>query len=330
MMSTSPIQYGPNSPFAPDERETIQAIYEKVKASDHSEAANLKRTIQQQMACLEWLGETLAQYPSPLAEQKLGSRRRDLDTLIETLSQSNQANFDFFLPTRALLGRALDMAESNFYRLLRHVCTEVLPPENSEQFRDEAARRFHVCLYTKVTEEILSTIASDTQLDRPVRDQAVLALVQIWEHRLTYRVCDFFPILEATWQARRRISVTGGTLAGTQEMFELFQNGCDPEFVDFFARPDPGEDEIEAFREFLFGTSAEELERLEKRMIDTGTSSVTLRHATDRASNDPTTVFYEFFRMRHLLATARQLANLHGPKRTAEGYVMISYLQQMT
>jgi len=328
-MDVSPIQYGPNSPFTLDEREIIESIYERVKSSEHPEASVLRRMIQRQMACLEWLGETLSQYPSPLEEQKLGTRKRGLVTLVEVLANANSANFDFFLPTRALLGRALDMAESNFYRSLRHVCTEVLKDEGGQHYRNEATRRFHICLYTKLTEDVLSTLATDVEVEYSVREQAVVALAQIWEHRLTYRVREFFPILEATWQARQRITVTGGTLAGTQELFELFQNGCDPRFVDYFARSAPSGDEIEAFREFLFGTSSEELDRLQKHMIDTGTGSVDLTQATPDADDDLTIVFYEFFCSRHLLASARRLAGLPGPKRTAEGYVMISYLQKL-
>lgn len=328
-MSVAPVQYGPNSPFAPDERQTIQTIYEQVKASDHPEAGALQRTIREQIACLEWLGETLAQYPSPLGEQHLGSRHRGLDTLVETLGQANPANFDFFMPTRALLGRALDMAESNFYRLLRHVCTELLPGEVGRKLREEATRRFQTCLYTMTAEEVLSSVASDRGVERAVRERAVLALAQVWEHRLTYRVADFFPVLEATWRARQRITVVGGTLAGTQEIFGLFQHGCDPQFIDYFARPQPSEDEIAAFREFLFATSSEELRRLEEQMAAGDGGSVQLHERSSPDVRDSTAVFYEFFRTRHLLAAARRLSNLPGPKRTAEAYVMVSYLERM-
>ncbi|MCP4590998.1 MAG: hypothetical protein GY842_09655 [bacterium] len=328
-MSVSPVQYGPNSPFTPEERMTIETLYNRVVESDHPEARQLKRMIQQQMACLEWLGETLVQYPSLLKEQTLGSRKRSLETLVETLCHTNPANFDFFLPTRAFLGRALDMAESNFYRLLRHVCSEILPEGSCSPLREEATRRFHVCLYTKVAEEVLEAIASDPQVEQTVRERAVLALAQIWEHRLTYRVKEFLPILEATWQARRQITVTGGTLGGTQELFELFQNGCDPEFVEYFTRPDPSADEVEAFREFLFGVCAEDLSRIEQRMRESGQGSIALEHSIPPPNDDPTTVFYEFFRSRHLLALARRLGDLPGPKRTAEGYVMASYLHQI-
>lgn len=328
-MSDSLIRYGPSSPFTADERETIEAIYDQVERSEHPQAQQFAKTIRQQMDSLDWLGQVLAQYPSPLDEQTLGRRQRGLDTLIDSLSQTNPANFEFFLPTRALLGRALDMAESNFYRLLRHVCSEILPGSDGNTLREQATRCLRLCLYTKLVEEVLSDLASDNHLDRSVRGKAVAALAQIWERRLTYRVRDFFPLLEATWEARQRITVTGGTLVGTQEVFELFQAGGDPRFVDYFARSDHSENEVEAFREFLFGTSSEELNRLARQMQDRGVYSITLDNPMAAPEHDIATLFYEFFRSRHLLAVARKLADQPGPKRTAEGYVMIYYLDQM-
>ena len=329
-MNDSPIEYGPNTPFSTEERETIEEIYGEVVRAGHGEAARLASAIRREMKNLEWLGEVLWQYPSPLGDQTLGQRQRGLTTLIDTLSQTNPANFEFFLPTRALLGRALDMAESNFYRLLRHVCKEVLPGDRGEALGERATQCLRVCLYTKLVEEVLSNIASDNLLERSVRGKAVGALAQIWERRLTYRVRDFFPLLEATWQARQRITVTGGTLYGTQEIFELFQAGGDPAFVDYFARSEHSDDEVEAFREFLFGTSCEELNRLSEEMRRAGVNSITMPTPKISSKHDAATLFYEFFRSRHLLATARKLADLPGPKRTAEGYVMIYYLGRMT
>lgn len=329
-VSVQPIHYGPNSPFTPEERQAVEEVYGQVVASGHPEAEALRLLIYQQICCLEWLGEVLAQYPSPLGEQRLGRRRRGLRTLVDSLSHTNPANFEFFVPTRALLGRALDMAESNFYRLLRHVCREILHDDRGRKLREDVTQRLRVCLYTKLTEEVLSAIASDGQLDRSVRERAVLALAQIWEHRLTYRVSDFFPILEATWEARQRISVIGGTLAGTQELFQLFREGCDPKFVDYFTRPDPDPNEIEAFREFLFATSAEELDRLAAEMAEEGIHSITLHDSISSSDRDAASVFYEFFRSRYMLATARQVTGTSGPRHTAEGYVMIFYLGRMT
>ncbi len=326
-MKKLPFHDGSSSPFTPDERKTIEDIYKAIRDSRHAGASEVCAAIAQKVNCLEHLGRVLAHYPSPAAQERLGGRQRGLDTLVDRLSRSTIANFDFLVPTRALVGRTLDMAETNFYRLLQHVCQDLLTGERARELREQASKWLRVCLYTMLAETVLTTIAADEQVERPVRCEAVLALAQIWDRRLTYRVSDFFPMLGAAWEARRRIDVVGGTLAGTHEIFELFRKGCDPEFVGYFTRPDPSADEVEAFREFLFAASAEDLDRMAQTLATTAGGSIALPDHMATAVDDAT-VFYEFFYRRHLLATARRLSNHPGPKRTAEGYVMIHYLRQ--
>ncbi|MDX9975379.1 MAG: hypothetical protein RBU21_20500 [FCB group bacterium] len=321
-----PVRYGPHSPFDLDARQTIERIYVRVLECGRPDAKDLALAIRRQMVCLEWLGEVLSAYPSPLGQQTLGHRHRELQTLVDALSRISPSTFEFHMPTRALLGRALVMAESNFYRLLRHVCLDTLCDESGRSLYEQASRRLRVCLYTKLAEEVLSAIATDAQQEHSTRSKAVVALAQIWEQRLTFRVSEFFPILEATWEARQRFTATGGTLSGTQEIFELFQAGCDPRFVEYFGRPTHGEDEIEAFREFLFGASTEELDRLAREMAARGEYSILLSDRVDTSDLDAATVLYEHFGSRHLQSTARRVANVPGPKHTAEAYIMIHYL----
>lgn len=325
-MSEVPIQYGQDSPFSAEERATIAEIYTEIARSTHPEAPRLSRSIRTHIQRLDRLGSVVARYPSPIEAQTLGRSRRGLDTLVDALCRTTPVNFEFFLPTRALLGQGLDMAEANFYRMLRRTCEEVLPHDKAQLLYDKATDRLRVCLYTKLVEEVLSDIASDSSVSRPVRREAVAALAQIWESRLSYDVRKFFPVLEATWEARQKITVTGGTLGGTQEVFELFREGCDPKFVDVFTRIEQSEDEVEAFREFLFDTSFEELNRLTQEMIESKTYSVSLHGAQMSDHRDVGRLFYEFFRSRHLQAMARKMADIPGPKRTAEGYVMIHFL----
>ncbi len=326
--AASPILYGPNTPFTVDERKAIEPIYPALLASHHPESDKLAREMRQQMVSLEWLGEVLSQYPSPLNEQSLGQRQRGMNTLTETLCNANPANFDFLVPTRALLGRALDMAEGNFYRFLRHVCQEAIHGEDREKLLEGITDCLRVCLHTKLAEEVLTSIVSDNSVDRETRCLAVGELAQIWERRLTYRVSEFFPLLESTWEARRCISVRGGTLLGTEELFSLFQAGADPKFVGFFARPNHSDDEVQAFREFLFAASTEELDRLNQEMQDQEMASVSMHDMLLSSQHDVATVFYEFFRMRHQLAMARKMADMPGPKKTAEAYVMIWFLHE--
>ena len=177
-----------------------------------------------------------------------------------------------------------------------------------------------ICLYTKLAEEVLSAITTDDQLSTSIRSKAVDALAQIWDRRLTYRVSEFFPILEATWEARQRITATGGTLAGTTEIFDLFKAGCDPAFVEYFGES-PSQDEIEAFREFLFAASAEELNLLAVHMVASGVGSTSLQGDVDVNDRDPATFLFEFFRARQLQASSRRMADLPGrstpPRRTS-------------
>lgn len=329
MSDGPPIRHGPHSPFDAQERAAIAAVLSAVSRSGRAEAGELAGVIRQHIEWLEGLCRALSKYPSPLAEQTLGQRRRDLDTLVDILSRTNPAIFDMFLPTRAFLGRAIVMAEGNFYRLLRHVCQDVLAGARAGELTERVDQCLRVCLYTRLCEDVLASIASDVSLDRAVRSRAVVELAQIWEYQTTYRVSDFFPLLDTTWEARRRTTVTGGSLLGASEIVGLFQAGCDPQFVEYFARPALDEDELAAFREFLFGKTTEELDTQARQMQEAGAGSMKLHETIAPPVRDPASVLYGFFRGRHLQAVARRLANLPGPKRTAEEYVMIYYLREM-
>ena len=317
---------GPHSPFTGEERDTIEAIIEAIARSGSARAEQVLDIVATHLGRLEAFGELMSRFPSPIEHDRLGERERSLSSLTNVLCHSNPANFEFRAPTRAIVGQALDMAESNFYRLLAHACSEVLDEPARGHLRGQAMDRLREVIYTKIVEEVLGDIVSDSTLDSFVRERAVYSLCQIWDTRLTYRTRQFFPLLRAAWEARQRMRVRGGTLLGTDEMFALFREGCDPQFVEFFTRPDPDEDEVAAFREFLFGRTSEQLASLETEMERNGCSTVSLNGAQTGPSDDEGTRFYEFFRSRFMQAAARRLANRPGPKRTAEGYVMIDYL----
>jgi hypothetical protein len=151
-------------------------------------------------------------------------------------------------------------------------------------------------------------------------------LAQLWGNRLTWRVHTFFPILAATWEARQRVRVVGGSLVGNCEMFQLLAEGGEAEFVDLLIGQDYGEAEVLAFREFLFGTSSEALERLAERMAKEGISSIELDSRVGDSVRDAGSILFEFFRTRNVLCSARRTALLPGPRHTAEGYVMLAWL----
>jgi hypothetical protein len=47
------------------------------------------------------------------------------------------------------------------------------------------------------------------------------------------------------------------------------------------------------------------------------------------SGGDPALALFEFFLSRHLQATARRSSGTPGPKRTAEEYVMLHFLEQV-
>jgi hypothetical protein len=187
-------------------------------------------------------------------------------------------------------------------------------------------------VHCRLVEEVLVDVVTDPLIERRLREQAVRNLAQLWGNRLTWRVHTFFPILAQTWEARQRIRVVGGTLAGNCEIFQLLTSGGEPEFVELLCDRDYGEVEVAAFREFLFGTSSEELERLARRMAQEGLSSIELDSRIDSGGRtgdggrDAGSILFEFFRARLVQCNARRIANLPGPRHTAEGYVMLAWL----
>jgi hypothetical protein len=290
----------------------------------------LGAAIRAQKDNLDCLGSALARYPSPLEAQRLGDRRRSLDTLVHALSSAERVGFGLRAPTQSVVGRALSTAQINFFRLLWHACTHLQHDPSGPSLRERAACALRTSVYTHLVEEALTELATDGQQPQPLRARAVRQLAQLWAHRLTWRVSEFFPMLEATWEARSQVRVCGGTMLGTSEMFQLMTKGGDPAFVEFLMERTHADDAVLAFREFLFDRSYEELERLVDRMAKEGRSSIELDAEVRDGERDAGSIFYEFFQTRLLQANARRLARLPGPKHTAEGYVLLAWLEQIT
>ncbi|MCP4875231.1 MAG: hypothetical protein GY896_07120 [Gammaproteobacteria bacterium] len=332
---SNPIEFTGLGPFDSEEQAVICDVVEAVAAAAMPVADSLLAEVRRNVEQLDEMGRLLASYPSSFIEQSLGSKRRTLHSLVDLLSASNLSNFDMFLPNRALVSRNLIMGEVNFYRLLRVVCDEALPPEQAAMLKLRVEGRLCHCLYSRLAEEVLKHIVSDDHSSADIREKAALSLVHLWEQAI-YRVSDFFPVLQATWEARRRVPVTLGTLMGTAEMFSLIQAGCDEHFVDYLVRPNHSEDEAAAFREFLFGATTEQLGRMKAEMSGTGKSVIGKEELSapnmpcdaHTLGGDPALAMFEFFLSRHLQAAARRQADLSGPKRTAEEYVMLHFLEQ--
>jgi hypothetical protein len=321
--ATGPKRHGP---LQPDELELVDRVLAALRTDGSERSTRAVGAIQHQLGSLGLFAELLVRYPSPLEDQVLDGQRRGLDTLVDALVATDQATFPFRAPTQALVGRAMNMAQINFLRMLWHL-TGCLPDAAlAAQLREQAAKRLRASVHCRLVEEVLVDLVTERTIERPLRAQGVRSLAMLWGNRLTWRVHTFFPILAATWEARQRVRVVGGTLLGSAELMQLMACGGEAEFVELLLDQDYGEVEVDAFREFLFDTSSEELERLAARMAKEGLSSIELDARVDSGARDAGSILFEFFRSRYVRCSARRAANLPGPRHTAEGYVMLAWL----
>lgn len=321
----------PLQPLMPEELHLVEQIVAALAAGggDGRGEASIA-AVRQQLHSLELFAELLARYPSPLQEQVLDGRRRGLETLVDAMCQTDQASFPFRAPTQALVGRAMNMAQINFLRMLWHLAGGLPDAARAAALRERAAHQLRAAVHCRLVEEVLVDIVTDPLIARDLRGHAVRNLAQLWSNRLTWRAHNFYPILAATWEARQRVRVVGGTLVGNCELLQLMTQGGEPEFVELLLDQDYGEVEVAAFREFLFGTSSEELERLALRMAREGLSSIELDSRPDDRARDAGSILFEFFRGRIVQCGARRVAGLPGPRHTAEGYVMLAWLARQS
>jgi len=338
-MAGPPLDFSATSPFDVEEQDCLRRLVAALADSGTKDAARILETVAATVARVDSLAQALGHWPPIFSEPVLGTRRRSLETLVDLLASATDANFDMYLPTRALVGRALLMAEFSAWRQFLHVAEELLDPGDpaARVLQEEIDHWLHSCVHVKIAEELLGAVSMDSSTPRRVRTGAVRALSTLWENRLTYRVRSFFPLLEETWNARRRIRVSVGTMLGVSEIFRLMQAGCDERFVEYFCRPRMTVDEQGAFQEFLIGVPTEQIQSLEQLMAEEGRSSLSPEETAAVAYSAPTREqahpgvrAYEFFRERYLQAAARRLKGLPGPKKTAEEYVMTYYLDQET
>jgi hypothetical protein len=343
LMSDPQLVFGPIDSLSAPERSTLEKLWHQIKASGHAKANDFLRRMAKGVARVESVAVALEAYPAILHEKKLGVRERSLDTLVEHLAQADDSNYELFVPTRAIVGRTLVVAELNFWRMIGYLAGEVgsicVEPDSKAELdavRVEVDEWLHGCVYTLLAEEVLGSIARDLGQPCELRTCAVEKLVGIWGNYLHWAVRDFFPLLQATWSARRRIRVSVGTTLGVSEMMRLLQAGCDLEFVEYFARPNPTQDEARAFQEFLIGVPTEAIRSLVQLMEEEGRTCMSpeeARQALGLVTPENDTGHagvraYRFFRERHLQASARRLRNEPGPRRTAEEYVMIYFLEK--
>lgn len=320
--------------FDDEEAVLIERVLDSVTRMAPSDAAVLRRL----MDTLSGLSEVLARSQRLHKPTKLANVASDERTMTEYLCQIDGLAGDLALPVRASLSRSFLLAKIDFFRACIKV-TSVQAAENKHlgalchELREEMAQS----IYTQLAEELLLALLRHADVNLHTKREAASQLIAVWDNA-KLEIDDFCPLLESAWHARNRVTSGLGAMLGTTEYFRLVSEDCAPQFLDFFARDDLSEAEGQAFEEFLFNMTYEELCTLRETMRKDGRDAVTAGWASnvlDRALDeldpsgevDPMALYQSYFR-RQLAADYRTIAGTPGPQHTAESYLMIVVLDQ--
>lgn len=320
-----------------EESRALREPEEKLSADvmhlvEERERADLVHVIFATRNALESLALSAHNYPSLLDSQTLGERERNIDTLLNELSQQTSFTMELAIPTRAAVAHALGLGRLNYFRMLKRVL-EQLPADGARraELTQSADGAVADCIAMRAAEEVLRAILGRPENGPVLRHRAALILLHIWHNIAAVDLGEMLPVLSATWRARRKVHVTFGTMLGASELFSLLTEGCDPRFVEFLTRDECSKDEIMAFHEFLFGLSTEEMRDIQagfsqeivtpSLLFEKGVITTQQINGICQAG-DEAEHFFHFFMKRHLLATYRHQMGLIGPKKTAEQYVL--------
>ena len=332
-MTASPAEaVGMQGLFARDESVLIDRALSAVERKAPADAAALRHQIEQ-MATMITVVASERRLDRPT---RLAGEQRDRDTLIAHLCRLDGLSGDLVLPLKAILSRTFLLSKIMFLRGFVKA-TGALADEGAEytqlshQLREELAQ----AIYTQLAEELLMALLRKPDVPDRIKRRAASQLIVVWDNS-QLEIDDFCPLLQAAWHARNRITSGYGCLLGTTEYFRLVCEDCPPQFLNFFARDEMSHAEGQAFEEFLFNMTYEELSTLRQAMREQSLDVVTPEWAgevlgrqidslDDSGEIDPMALYRSYYR-RQLAADYRILAGSKGPRRTAEAYLMIFLL----
>jgi hypothetical protein len=316
--------------FDPAERALVERALAFVDAANAEQAGLLTANL----ARLQGLAELLTDSASLASSWRARGGKGSADeSLIDLLCRVPEYDIDLHLPTKALLGQTYLIAKINFLKGLGYALESLdSPAELSQRIELEVGQS----IYSKLAEELFVSIVTSPDTPRDAKAGAARFLFRIWDQRLLVEVDDFAPLLESVWQARTKLLPVLGTMLGTQEVFQLVRETSDSRFLDYFTSDGVAEEQVFAFEEFLFGLSFEDIQKLREHLAAEGKAYVTIEEARALLSNQrgswrpdasAAQSLYTSYKKRRVKALYRAITSARGPKKTAEEYIMIAFLQ---
>jgi hypothetical protein len=267
----------------------------------------------------------------------LGGEARDEQTLIDHLCSMDGLSGDLVLPLKATLSRTHLLTKINFLRGFVKATSALQDLPSAVRMTHELREEVAQSIYTLLAEELFLALLRKSDVSRRTKQRAADQLITVWDDA-ALEIDDFAPLLESAWHARNRINTAYGTLLGATETFRLVTEDCSPDVLEFFGREGMSPDESAAFEEFLFNMTSEELTTLRGAMQQHQVSSASPAWAAEilgrqiedleHAHEIDPMALYRSYQRRQLAADFRAMSGAAGPRRTAEGYLMVYLLDQ--
>lgn len=267
----------------------------------------------------------------------LGGEPRNEQTLIDHLCTIDGLSGDLALPLKATLSRTYLLTKINFLRGFVKATSALADVPGCTRMSHDLREELAQSIYTLLAEELFLALLRKPDVTRRTKQRAADQLITVWDDA-ALEIDDFAPLLESAWHARNRINSAYGTLLGATETFRLVTEDCSPEVLEFFGRDGMSADESAAFEEFLFNMTSEELATLRRAMQQQHLSAASPAWAAEILGRqiedlehsheiDPMAL-YRSYQRRQLAADFRLMSGAPGPRRTAEGYLMVYLLDQ--
>jgi len=315
------------------ESELVQQAMEAVASRSPSDAVILQGLI----AELRSTSELLDRQRPLRRPTALGGETRDETSLIDHLCSMDGLSGDLVLPLKATLSRTHLLTKINFLRAFVKATSALQDVPNATQMTHDLREEVAQAIYTLMAEELFLALLRKPDVTRRTKQRAADQLITVWDDA-ALEIDDFAPLLESAWHARNRINSAYGTLLGATETFRLVTEDCSPDVLEFFGRDGMSADESAAFEEFLFNMTAEELAKLRQAMQQQHVSAASPAWAADvlgrqiedleHAKEIDPMALYRSYQRRQLAADFRLMSGAPGPRRTAEGYLMVYLLDQ--
>jgi hypothetical protein len=315
------------------ESELVEAAMEAVASSSPADAVILQGLI----AELRATGELLDRQRPLRRPTALGGETRDETSLIEHLCSMDGLSGDLVLPLKATLSRTHLVTKINFLRGFVKATSALVDVPNAVKMTHELREEVAQAIYTLLAEELFLALLRKPDISLRTKQRAADQLITVWDDA-AMEIDDFAPLLESAWHARNRINSSYGTLLGATETFRLVTEDCSPDVLEFFGREGMSADESAAFEEFLFNMTSEELATLRRAMQERHVSAASPAWAAEilgrqiedleHAKEIDPMALYRSYQRRQLAADFRLMSGAPGPRRTAEGYLMVYLLDQ--